>query len=130
MMPSDLADHIRAIRVIDTHSHMQSDLQWEEDGPCDILVDLFGMYSRDDLIIAGATPAAVERLRDGTDPDIEERFDAVADAWRAMQFTGYGEVVRIVASQVYGMEEISGQAARHAQPLLQALRTAESSLHL
>src|SRR4051794_8488935 len=113
-MPSDLTEHIQAIRVIDTHSHMQSDLQWEENGPRDVLEDLFGMYSRDDLIIAGATPAAVEQLLDGTNPDIEGRFEAVADAWRAMQFTGYGEVVRIVASQLYSMEELSGPSARQA----------------
>lgn len=93
-MPSDLSEYIETIRVIDTHSHMQSDIQWEESGPRDVLVDLFGMYSRDDLVIAGAAPAAVERLLDGTDPDIEGRLDAVADAWRAMQFTGYGEAVR------------------------------------
>ncbi len=130
MMPNDLAEHVQAIRVIDTHSHMQSDLQWEENGPRDVLEDLFGMYSRDDLIVAGATPAAVEGLLDGADPDIEGRFDAVADAWRAMQFTGYGEVVRIVASQLYGMEEISGLAARQAQPRLEALRTVEGSLHI
>ncbi len=130
MMPSDLSEHIESIRVIDTHSHMQSDIQWEESGPRDVLVDLFGMYSQHDLVIAGATPAAVARLLDGADPDIEGRFDAVADAWRAMQFTGYGEAVRIVASQIYGMEEISGPTARQAQPLLEALRTAEGSLHL
>lgn len=130
MMPSDLSEYIETIRVIDTHSHMQSDIQWEENGPRDVLVDLFGMYSRDDLVIAGAAPAAVERLLDGTDPDIEGRFDAVADAWRAMQFTGYGEAVRIVASQLYDMEEINGPAARQAQPLLEELRTAEGSLHI
>lgn len=129
-MPSDLAEHIATIRVIDTHSHMQSDRNWEENGPRDVLVDLFGMYSRDDLIVAGATPAAVARLLDGADPDIEGRFAAIADAWRAMQFTGYGEVVRIVAAQVYGIEELSGPAAREAQARLDAIRTAEGSLHL
>ncbi|MGI8688317.1 MAG: amidohydrolase family protein [Thermomicrobiales bacterium] len=129
-MPSDLAEYIAAIRVIDTHSHMQSDLQWEENGPRDVLVDLFGMYSRDDLAIAGATPEAVARLLDGTNPDIEGRFAAVADAWQAMQYTGYGEAVRIVASQLYGIEEITGPTARQAQPQLDMLRTAAGSLHI
>ena len=111
-MSRDLAEHIATIRVIDTHSHMQSDRQWEQNGPPDVLVDLFGMYSRDDLVVAGAASAAVERLLDGADPDIEGRFDAIAGAWHATQFTGYGEAVRIVASQVYGIEELSGPAAR------------------
>ncbi|MDQ6601161.1 MAG: amidohydrolase family protein [Chloroflexota bacterium] len=129
-MSSDLAEHIATIRVIDTHSHMESDLQWEKNGPPDVLVDLFGMYSRDDLVVAGAASAAVERLLDGADPDIEGRFDAIAGAWHAMQFTGYGEVVRIVASQLYGIEELSGPAARQAQTRLDTLRTAEGCLHL
>ena len=127
-MSSDLAEHIATIRVIDTHSHMESDLQWEKNGPPDVLVDLFGMYSRDDLVVAGAASAAVERLLDGADPDIEGRFDVIAGAWHAMQFTGYGEVVRIVASQLYGIEELSGSAARQAQTRLDTLRTAEGSL--
>ena len=129
-MPDDLAASIETMRIIDTHSHMQSDRQWETSGPQDVLVDLFGVYSRDDLIVAGATPEAVARLLDGTDPDIAGRFAAIADAWRAMQFTGYGEVVRIVAEQVYGIEEFSGPAAVRAQARLDALRTAAGSLHL
>jgi predicted TIM-barrel fold metal-dependent hydrolase len=129
-MSSDIAEHIATIRVIDTHSHMESDLQWEKNGPPDVLVDLFGHYSQDDLVVAGAASAAVERLLDGADPDIEGRFDAIAGAWHAMQFTGYGEVVRIVASQLYGIEELSGPAARQAQARLDTLRTAEGSLHL
>jgi predicted TIM-barrel fold metal-dependent hydrolase len=129
-MPSELAEYIETTRVIDTHSHMQSDRDWEMHGPRDVLVDLFSIYSVHDLIVAGATPAAAERLLNGTDPDIEERFAAVADAWRAMQCTGYGEAVRIVAIQVYGMEEVSGPAAREAQARFDALRTAAGSLHL
>lgn len=44
-MPSDLTEYIEAIRVIDTHSHMQSDIQWAENGPRDVLIDLFGYCS-------------------------------------------------------------------------------------
>jgi predicted TIM-barrel fold metal-dependent hydrolase len=129
-MPGDLAATIESMRIIDTHSHMQSDRQWETSGPRDVLVDLFGMYSRDDLVVAGAAPEAMARLLDGTDPDIEGRFAAIADAWRRMQYTGYGEVVRIVAGQVYGIDELSGPAAVRAQVRLDELRTAAGSLHL
>lgn len=129
-MPDDLAASIKTMRIIDTHSHMLSDRQWETSGPRDVLGDLFGMYGKDDLIVAGAAPEAVARLLDGTDPDIAGRFAGIADAWRAMQFTGYGEAVRIVAEQVYGMEELSGPAAVRAQVRLDALRTTAGSLHL
>ena len=58
-MPSEIADHIANISVIDTHTHMRGDYSWEgPDGP-DILSDLFGGYCAADLVIAGASLDAV-----------------------------------------------------------------------
>ena len=53
---------------------------------------------------------------------IESRWAAIEPAWQAIQFTGYGEAVRLVASEVYGIEEITPQALRNAQPRLTKLR--------
>ena len=123
-MSSDIAEHIATIRVIDTHSHMQSDLQWEKMARRMCLWTSLACTAGTISWLPARRRQAVARLLDGTDPDIEGRFDAIADAWHAMQFTGYGEVVRIVAEQVYGIEELSGPAAVRAQARLDALRTA------
>ena len=58
-----------------------------EDGP-DILQDLFGNYVPADLNTAGASPEAMRRLMDGSDPDIAGRFEGIREAWDATQFTG------------------------------------------
>ena len=69
--------------------------------------------------MAGASPEAVARLLDPGDPDVRARFAGVRDAWEACQHTGYGEAVRLIASLVYDLEEITpdgleGVIARHA----------------
>ncbi|MGC4107638.1 MAG: amidohydrolase family protein [Thermomicrobiales bacterium] len=119
-MPSELADHIATISVIDTHSHMAGDFAWDGPDAPDILGDLFGWYSSSDLIVAGASRAAVDQLRDRTDEDLEGRFAGIAAAWDAIRFTGYGEAVRIAARDLYGIEELRADTIRAGQARLEA----------
>ena len=121
-MPSEIADHIANVSVIDTHTHQPGEYAWEGPDAPDILGDLFGWYSSSDLIIAGASPEAVARLQDSSDEDLEGRFAAVAAAWDMAQFTGYGEAVRIAARDLYEIEVLSGATVRAGQQRLEALQ--------
>lgn len=103
---TDLAQHIQQIKLIDTHEHLRSEQEYVENGP-DVLGDLFNNYVLADLISAGATQQAVNALTDTKNPDIEARWNGIKDAWAHCQFTGYGEAVRLIAKDVYGMEEIT-----------------------
>jgi hypothetical protein len=103
---SDLAHFIQTTALIDTHEHLHKEQTYVENGP-DVLADLFGNYVPADLITAGATPAAITALLDPKNPDIAARWNGVKDAWAHCQFTGYGEAVRMIARDVYGMEEIT-----------------------
>ncbi len=118
---NDLAEHIRSLRMIDTHEHLNKEHDFIQDGP-DILHDLFGNYVEADLIVAGATEASVDRLLDGSDPDLRARFAGVRTAWERCRHTGYGEAVRLIARRVYGMEEITIEAIEAAAPRALALR--------
>ena len=120
-MPTDLAQHIEATPLVDTHEHLRKEPDWLEDGP-DILQDLFGNYVPADLNTAGASPDAMIRLMDASDPDIAGRFKGIQEAWEATQFTGYGEAVRLIAENVYGIDELSGEALESAQEKIKALR--------
>lgn len=121
-MPGDLADHIANLSVIDTHTHMPGDDDWEGPNAPDILSDLFGSYPSSDLIVAGASLDAVDRLLDSSDDDLEGRFAGVAAAWKMMQFTGYAEAVRIAAHDLYEIEELSENTIRAGQKRLNALQ--------
>jgi hypothetical protein len=121
-VPGEITDHIANVPVIDTHTHMPGDRAWEGPDAPDILGDLFGWYSSSDLIIAGASPAAVTRLQDSTDEDLEGRFAGVAAAWEMAQFTGYGEAVRIAARDLYGIEVVSEATIRAGQKRLETLQ--------
>ena len=129
-MPTDLALHIRETAVVDTHEHLWSEEAWVKNGSADVLADLFSPYARNDLVSAGADPEAVVRLGEPEGRDLATRFQAIEPAWRAMQFTSYGEAVRLTARHLYGIEELSAAALRDAQPKLDAFRSPGQRLHL
>src|SRR3954470_22848597 len=109
-----LAEHIEAMRLIDTHEHLIKEQVYLGRGP-DVLRDLFNKYVTADLVVAGAPVAAVERLVDNADPDIRGRFAGVREAWERCQHTGYGEAVRLIARRVYDLEEITPESLESAR---------------
>lgn len=113
-MPTQLALHIQQIALCDTHEHLRSEEAYINEGP-DLLQNLFGNYVPADLVVAGAPQAAVDALLDAGNPDLNGRFAGVRQAWEAVRHTGYGEAVRIIARQIYGMEEITPDALTAAQ---------------
>ena len=129
-MPTELAQHIQQIAIIDTHEHMRKEQPYLTEGPRDVLADLFSNYIHADFIAAGVDPKVLEQLVDGSNPDIEARWSAVADAWQVIRFTGYGEAVRTLAEQLYDIDEITAASLRAAQPKFDALHQPGQRLHL
>ena len=128
-MYNDLTHHIQETALVDTHEHLRKEPDWVDEGP-DILQDLFGNYVPADLHTAGASPAAMKRLMDGSDADIAWRFEGIREAWEATQFTGYGEAVRLIARHVYGIDVLSADAITSAQERIHALRRPGERLRL
>jgi uncharacterized protein len=116
--------------MVDTHEHLNKEAEWVDNGPGDVLADLFSNYVPADFIAARVNSKALQRLTDVKDPDLEGRWNGVKDAWDAIRLTGYGEAVRLIAKHVYDIDEISGEAARKAAPKLQALRKPGERLRL
>lgn len=120
-MATNLAQHIQATPLCDTHEHLKKEHEWTDNGP-DILQDLFTNYVPADLVSAGASPQAMKNLMDASNPDLSERFKGIQKAWEAVQFTGYGEAVRLIASQIYNIEDITPEALESAKDKLTELR--------
>lgn len=120
-MPTDLTHHIETTPLCDTHEHLRKEPDWIERGP-DILQDLFGNYVTADLKTAGASPEALKRLMDASDPDLRRRFNGIRNAWEATQFTGYGEAVRIIAHEIYDLPELTPRGLESAQEKLTDLQ--------
>jgi predicted TIM-barrel fold metal-dependent hydrolase len=128
-MPTDLAQHIQRTRLCDSHEHLKPEEEYVARGP-DILQSLFGNYVTADLIVAGAAQPDVDRLVDGSDPDLRARFAGVQKAWQAVRHTGYGEAVRLIARELYDIEEITPEALEAAQPRHERLRQPGQRLSL
>jgi hypothetical protein len=93
---TDLAQFIATSPLADTHEHLNTEKEYLESGP-DVLQDLFDHYVRADLAVAGASPEALQRLQDASDPDLAGRFLGIRDAWELVKHTGFGEGVRLTA---------------------------------
>lgn len=120
-MTTDLAAHIAQTQLCDTHEHMRTEMEFVGEGP-DILQHLFSSYIPADLVVAGADQAAVDTLLDGGNPDLAARFEPIRPAWEAVRFTGYGEAVRLMARELYDIDEITPAALEAAQDKHRALR--------
>ena len=128
-MATDLAQYIQTTPLCDTHEHLYNEQEYLENNP-DILQNLFGNYVSADLVVAGASQAAVDNLLNRANPDVAERFNGVRTAWEAVRHTGYGEAVRLIARELYGSEELSAVAIVAAQPQHAALVQPCQRLHL
>ncbi|MCX6045165.1 MAG: amidohydrolase family protein [Chloroflexi bacterium] len=128
-MLTNLAHYIQQTPLCDTHEHLEKETGYVEKGP-DLLQNLFGNYVSADLVVAGASQAAVDTLLNPAEPDIVARFNGVRAAWEAVRHTGYGEAVRIIARELYAIEEISPATLEAAQSKHAALRQPGQRLHL
>jgi predicted TIM-barrel fold metal-dependent hydrolase len=120
-MATDLHHHIQITPLCDTHEHLRKEQDYVEAGP-DLLQNLFHNYVPADLRVAGASQVAVDALLDASNPDIVARFNGIRSAWEAVRYTGYGEAVRLIAREVYGIDEITPTTLEAAQTKHAALR--------
>jgi hypothetical protein len=128
-MPTDLAHYIQTTPLCDTHEHFCTEAEYIADGP-DILQSLFGNYAPADLVVAGASQADVDALLDPANPDLKTRFNQIATPWQAVKHTGYGEAVRLIARELYGIEELTAAAIEGAQEKHATLVGPGQRLHL
>jgi hypothetical protein len=145
---TDLGIEINSLALVDTHEHLLPEDQWAgdnaklveqsrqasqpawgDDRP-DILQDLFLNYVPSDLEVAGASKEAIRRLFDPAAGDIELRFAGIREAWEATQHTGYGEAVRLIAREVYGLDSLTPDGLETAQQKLEELRQPGERLRL
>ncbi|MGX5805094.1 amidohydrolase family protein [Bradyrhizobium sp. Arg314] len=110
----DLADYVNSSRMCSSHEHTEFESEYVRNPP-DILTNLFDNYVLNDLAVAGATPDSLRRLLAKGDDSISARFAGIAEAWGRTQHTGYGEAVKLIAKELYGVDEISGDILERRQ---------------
>lgn len=126
---NDLERVVFETPLADTHEHLSYEKAWVET-KCDVLRDLLNNYVDADLRVAGADNKAIERALNADDPDLETRLAGILPALEKSRFTGYGEMVYLLAREVYGIEELTADALRNAQPILDGLKQPGERLRL
>jgi hypothetical protein len=103
--------------IYDTHEHLITPAEYVASAP-DIIAALFGLnaYIQHDLISAGCSYATLAAFLDASNPDITARWQLIAPYWADCQQTGYAEAVRLSASILYDIDELSAEALVAAQP--------------
>jgi uncharacterized protein len=112
--PASLEDVVLHGPLVDTHEHLLSSAELERRRP-DLLVELFDGYLSADLISAGASREAVDRLLDSSDPDLAGRFAAVEQAWLACRHTGFGRAAAWIAHEAYGLDALTAERLAEAR---------------
>ncbi|UCI32087.1 amidohydrolase family protein [Mesorhizobium sp. B4-1-4] len=112
-MANELAEFIASSPLCSTHEHTEFEKFYQESRP-DILKHLFDNYVLHDLLSAGASRQALSALIDVGNLDIEARFNAVGPAWRRVELGGYGEAVKLTATKLFDIEEITATSLRNA----------------
>lgn len=113
-----LWEHILAAPMVDSHEHL---ISAEEHGNwrIDVLQAVFHHYVHSDLLSAGAAKDSVDNLANGSPEDIGARFEAVKEAWLRVKHTSYGHASRIIAKEVFGIDEFTGEKFEEAQARVQ-----------
>src|SRR5690349_5032730 len=132
LMPAttDLQLHLRDLVAVDSHEHLLKESMWIEIGPRDVMSALFGNYVQGDFWSAGMSKEMCAKALDENNPDLDARWELLQPFWDRVQFTGYGEACSNIARLCFGMEEITPDAMRAAQPKLDALRRPGERLRL
>ncbi|MCE9589847.1 MAG: amidohydrolase family protein [Planctomycetes bacterium] len=129
-MTTDLAQHIEALRVVNTHEHQIKEDPWRASGPTDILQELFAHYERGDLVSAGQPVTLADELTNPATASLKTRWNKLRPHWELIQYTGYGEAIRIHAKLLYGIDELDLASLTAAQPRIAAYRKPGQRLHL
>lgn len=126
---TDLVRKVLETHLCDTHEHLHRHTEFTAER-VDILSALFENYVIADLVVAGANPIAVDNLFNRDTGSVAERFQAVAEAWKHCQHTGYGEAVRLAAEYFYGLQELTPQSLADAENSHAELMRSKSRLQI
>lgn len=103
---NEILDHINTLDIIDTHEHLPC-REKDRDMEADVLKEFLGHYFNRDLVSAGLCLEDHDRVIEEKLP-IAEKWKIVEPYWEISRYSGYGRVLDIVASDIYGIEKIDG----------------------
>ncbi len=103
-LEKDLAAQLEKVGLFDAHEHLIPEKE-----RCSQPMDFFTLashYALSDVISAGLAGDDLAAVNDSKAP-VERRWKAFEPHWRAAQFTGYGQALRMAIAEIYDIEDIS-----------------------
>ena len=115
-----LLEAMEEFEIIDAHEHLEPE-GVRVGTPVDVFT-LFSHYTHRDLIVAGMSEDAYERL---FDPDIplEWRWATFAPYWERIRWGSYARAALLAAEKFYGFDDINEETYRPLSEAIQAANT-------
>ena len=114
MSITELSKFIAESPMASSHEHTEHPRFYEKMAP-DILSNLFSTYIAVELAASGASDNEISNLLDTSNPDIAGRFKPIEKYWKSIEFTGYAEGSKLLASAYYGIDLITPKTLADAQ---------------
>lgn len=119
-LAAELLSEIRSWEIIDCHEHLPEERE-RTGAPVDALT-LFSHYTHNDLINAGMSREAYDRLADTSVP-LDARWQSVKPYWERIRFTGYARPLLLAIRRFYGCEDLSDDTYETISARMQAANT-------
>lgn len=115
----EISSRVSRTMFVDTHEHLIEEQERLAGGthphvPVDDWTVVLNHYFNSDLRTAGMPRQQYDRLFSGKADPIE-KWKLLEPFWPAVKNTGYGQVVRIVMKELYGVAEPSSQTIQQVQ---------------
>jgi len=103
-----LQSEIDRIPLVDTHEHIPPENSLLNRGVS--FFDFFEHYVSSDLVSAGMSREALERMRDTSNGlSLAERWQLMAPYWPYVRTTGYGRAMLEYMRDLFGIDDINGE---------------------
>ena len=99
-----IRDYLQTIETIDTHEHLPP-YEDKREQSTDFLRGFLCQYFVRDLVSAGLSGAELDGVVRNTKKPLAERWRVVEPYWNAARHTGYGQLLDIVARDLYSVAE-------------------------
>ena len=100
-----IRDHIKNLRVVDTHEHLMNPAGIAKGPMCDFTL-LLHHYADDDIKSGGMSKAEFDGLISDASLTVMQKWEAIKPYWENSKNTAYNRVVLLTMKELFGIDKL------------------------